>query len=594
MPRLEYDVVFTVNTRSVSTLQDELNEVSGSGLENASKSAKDLNKNLLRTAESAEGIGDSISLSSEDMDRFQQRTADASVAMNRMSDASERARTGTQSMSKSVNNSNQILFSFGDAMQDGAQFQQSFGAGARAVGNNLTFAAEQIALANQKTGSLGGTFKSLGSALMGPAGVVFLVNAAVTAITVWSNTASSAEKETKKFKDGLDQLNKSFERTIELQEQFGAFEDDPFGIVRTQASIREITEDLRVQRGRLKRVNNLEKERQDLLLQQSQTSDLSDQQKRRLANINSAITRLGDSEDIQENIKTLEQERFNLSVDLINTGEALADQDTQRARRAEQTEESYRSILESLRLMQGIDPDVFKFNIGLADAPEAGIVSGFQDTRTAAEKQAEQVSEFYNVRQEKAREWFSIENSLNRMGVDLHKSSEKAKTEITRREANARKALISQAASAVGNVLTAAFGESKKIRIATALIDTYASAQSAYASQLIPGDPSSLVRAKIAAGLAVASGLARVAQIAAVTPENASASGGGSSFSQGIQTTDINERATPNASTARNNQQDTSIVIEANNILPDTEFSKRAENGRKQRETDSIVVNRNR
>jgi hypothetical protein len=44
-------------------------------------------------------------------------------------------------------------------------------------------------------------------------------------------------------------------------------------------------------------------------------------------------------------------------------------------------------------------------------------------------------------------------------------------------------------------------------------MDTYVSAQKAYASQLVPGDPTSLGRAQLAAGLAVAAGLARVAMI---------------------------------------------------------------------------------
>ena len=54
----------------------------------------------------------------------------------------------------------------------------------------------------------------------------------------------------------------------------------------------------------------------------------------------------------------------------------------------------------------------------------------------------------------------------------------------------------------------------KALRISGALIDTYSSAVRAYASQLIPGDPTSIIRAKIAAGVATALGLANVAMIA--------------------------------------------------------------------------------
>lgn len=51
--------------------------------------------------------------------------------------------------------------------------------------------------------------------------------------------------------------------------------------------------------------------------------------------------------------------------------------------------------------------------------------------------------------------------------------------------------------------------------IAATLVQTYQAAQAAYASQLIPGDPSSLTRAIAAAGVAIAAGLLNVARIRA-------------------------------------------------------------------------------
>ncbi len=72
------------------------------------------------------------------------------------------------------------------------------------------------------------------------------------------------------------------------------------------------------------------------------------------------------------------------------------------------------------------------------------------------------------------------------------------------------------------------FQINKAISIASALITTYQSATAAYASQIIPLDPSSVVRGTIAAGLAVAAGLANVAKIASTQfGGGASASGGG-------------------------------------------------------------------
>lgn len=54
----------------------------------------------------------------------------------------------------------------------------------------------------------------------------------------------------------------------------------------------------------------------------------------------------------------------------------------------------------------------------------------------------------------------------------------------------------------------------KALRISQALIDTYSSAMKAYGSQIVVGDPTSIIRAKIAAGIATAFGLAQVAAIA--------------------------------------------------------------------------------
>ena len=84
-----------------------------------------------------------------------------------------------------------------------------------------------------------------------------------------------------------------------------------------------------------------------------------------------------------------------------------------------------------------------------------------------------------------------------------------------------------------------AFENNKKIQIAEALISTYFAAQKAYASQIIPLDPTSIVRAQIAAGVATISGLARVAKIKSMKYDSASSSmdsgGGASGLGGGVQ-----------------------------------------------------------
>ena len=60
-----------------------------------------------------------------------------------------------------------------------------------------------------------------------------------------------------------------------------------------------------------------------------------------------------------------------------------------------------------------------------------------------------------------------------------------------------------------------AFKRNKALSIAETIVSTYAAAQKAFTSQLIIGDPTSVVRGQIAAAVAVAGGLARVAAISA-------------------------------------------------------------------------------
>lgn len=64
------------------------------------------------------------------------------------------------------------------------------------------------------------------------------------------------------------------------------------------------------------------------------------------------------------------------------------------------------------------------------------------------------------------------------------------------------------------SILQSAFGENKAVATAATIVDTYFAAQKAYTSQLVAGDPSSLVRATLAAVASVAAGLARVSKIA--------------------------------------------------------------------------------
>jgi hypothetical protein len=81
-----------------------------------------------------------------------------------------------------------------------------------------------------------------------------------------------------------------------------------------------------------------------------------------------------------------------------------------------------------------------------------------------------------------------------------------------------------------------AFKIQKAAQIAGATIDTYRNATSAYGSQLVVGDPTSPVRGAIAAGIAVAAGLANIATIASQKFEGGGAAGGtGEPSTEGLE-----------------------------------------------------------
>ena len=78
-----------------------------------------------------------------------------------------------------------------------------------------------------------------------------------------------------------------------------------------------------------------------------------------------------------------------------------------------------------------------------------------------------------------------------------------------------------------------AFKIQKALNIASTLAETYLGAQKAYTSQIIPLDPSSVVRGALAAAVVVTAGLGNVKKIASTTFEGAGGGGGGGGGSEG-------------------------------------------------------------
>jgi len=133
------------------------------------------------------------------------------------------------------NNSTQIFLAFGDAIQDSSQFTYGFANGMRAVGNNLTFAAEQFGYAYQRAGSMDALMKEFGKTIRGPVGIIVGVNLAVTAITVFSQVVE------KRLKDTREQGRETSKVFLEISDAFAeavsAGTTDPFGLIRSQKQL---------------------------------------------------------------------------------------------------------------------------------------------------------------------------------------------------------------------------------------------------------------------------------------------------------------------------------------------------------------------
>ena len=115
--------------------------------------------------------------------------------------------------------------------------------------------------------------------------------------------------------------------------------------------------------------------------------------------------------------------------------------------------------------------------------------------------------------------------------LDELKKAEDAKAQLRVDAMKTSLSIISDLAGAFAGESEAqqrkAFNIQKGVSIATATIDTYLAAQGAYRSQMAISTPDAPVRAAVAAGIAIAQGLARVAIISKQQFKGSGAPSGG-------------------------------------------------------------------
>ena len=167
-----------------------------------------------------------------------QRTAVS--ASNNFKDGLQVVEHQAGTMNKAFSGSNQLLFSFGDLVQDSTQFTQGFAQGMRAIGNNVGFTAELFAnlqnnvkrhnklvadgtLKNEKQIT---TFEALKNSMKGAGGALIAINAVVLVSTqLFQNLDNHIKDVTNSAKaqaEALSEVAKSFS-------ELDTGVDDPFG-----------------------------------------------------------------------------------------------------------------------------------------------------------------------------------------------------------------------------------------------------------------------------------------------------------------------------------------------------------------------------
>lgn len=145
-----------------------------------------------------------------------------------------------------------------------------------------------------------------------------------------------------------------------------------------------------------------------------------------------------------------------------------------------------------------------------------------EELRIAEEKQMAELVLLGATEEQKTK----VAKLFGKKREDLAKEEAKVKIELEKKVREANVQIVSDAFGAIAGLVgenTIAF---KAASVAQATIDTYLAAQKAYTSQLIPGDPTSPVRAGIASAVAIAAGISNVQKIL-TTPVPGGGGGGG-------------------------------------------------------------------
>lgn len=257
-------------------------------------------------------------------------------------------------------------------------------------------------------------------------------------------------------------------------------------------------------------------------------------------------------EDTKSNEKLKAEERKRIINELLIQQAVNEDKIREENRLKEEAK-----IKEQSDKLKSIYDDYYKF---IADGERDATVKAEQERLSKYDSDLEKLQSYLDQKIITQEEFDTKEKELTKQTQDdivkINADAQKAITDKEKEEADKRAeaekllrdtkigfvtdglSIIQSATELFGKgnekAAKTAFNINKGAAIAEATISTYLAAQKAYASQIIPGDPTSIVRGGIAAGLAVASGLVKVAKISQTQFQSKSVpSSGGSATSGG-------------------------------------------------------------
>lgn len=288
-----------------------------------------------------------------------------------------------------------------------------------------------------------------------------------------------------------------------------------------------------------------------------------------LANLNAARQRARESDFEEEEMEALRQasieyenllnEKQVAQIEYQNWVQSERDKELEKEKaQSEKVVAIKRKEFEEKQKHEQAIRDMMVVSQQELDAENEAFVAA-NEKRIADQQAADDARRFQTLENEKA----DMESRIRLYEFEQKLAAQRKALEVAVNKA--RFDLAKDAFGALGELAGKNAKLQKAFAVAETTIATYQAAQQAYLSQLALATPDAPIRAAVAAGIAIASGLARVAAIVAVNEKGGgggSVGGGGGGMGGGMGLAQINDQ--PNINSAA---QPSTLLDEQGNVL---------------------------